>query len=89
VSDRALLAEVLAFELRADERDAFEDMADALARAERATLSEKQRAWALAVRARFVPDYENLVSSGKAPRGREVPTPAVLQRLPLRPPGRS
>lgn len=35
------------------------------------------------------PTYQNLWSSGKVPRGlREVPTPAVLQNLPLKPPGR-
>jgi hypothetical protein len=33
--------------------------------------------------------YQNLMSSGKAPRGREVPTPAVLLNKPLKPPGRS
>lgn len=51
-------------------------------------LTERQRAWAAAVRERVAPQYENLVSSGRAPRGREVPTPTVLQNLPKRPPTR-
>lgn len=49
-------------------------------------LTEKQRAWALAVHERVVPQYANLVSQGLVPRGREVPTPPVLQNLPKRPP---
>jgi predicted nuclease with TOPRIM domain len=34
------------------------------------------------------PGYENLVSSGLVPRGKEVEKPDVLKKLPLRPPGR-
>ena len=39
---------------------------------------------------RVAPQYENLVSSGQVPRGKEVPTPDVLKRenLPLKPPKR-
>lgn len=53
-------------------------------------LSDKQRAWVESIYERLfdVPKYENLVSSGKVPRGREVPTPLVLQNLPKRPPPR-
>lgn len=53
-------------------------------------LSEKQRSWLTGTYERIcgVPQYENLVSSGKAPRGREVPTPPVLQNLPKKPPTR-
>lgn len=57
-------------------------------------LTAKQRAWAAGVIAgHYVepePEYENLISSGRAPRGREVETPALLRRenLPLRPPRR-
>jgi hypothetical protein len=49
-------------------------------------LSGKQREWLRGVYDRFVPQYENLVSSGKVPRGREVETPAVLKVLPKKPP---
>lgn len=53
-------------------------------------LSDKQRQWVKGVHARLFdePEYENLISSGKAPRGREVPTPKVLQNLPMKPPVR-
>lgn len=65
---------------------AFESMLDSLDASERA-LSFKQRDWAN----KLVGDpgeYENLVSSGQVPRGREVPTPPVLLNRPLKPPGR-
>lgn len=53
-------------------------------------LSEKQRAWVRNVYEQLfdVPHYENLVSSGRVPRGREVPLPPGLQNLPKKPPGR-
>jgi len=55
-------------------------------------LSVKQHDWVRRFYEKFFdkPQYENLVSSGKAPRGREVTTPECLWRenLPLRPPGR-
>lgn len=51
-------------------------------------LTEKQRQWVTSVHARVVPDYANMWSRGLVPRGREVPTPAVLQNLPKRPPPR-
>ena len=67
--------------------DAFENMVK-----KDFPLSPKQRAWAQAVVAgeRYVPEeeYQNLVSSGKVPRGREVATLPVLMNLPKRPPGR-
>lgn len=65
------------------------DMASVLReRGERSKLSAKQRQFAMTVLGE--PDYENLVSSGKAPRGREVETPDVLKphNLPKKPPGR-
>lgn len=56
------------------------------------SLSPKQRMWVRAVYERFFdePMYENLASSGELCRGREVETPAILQRanLPLKPPRR-
>lgn len=57
-------------------------------------LTPKQRAWAEGVATgRHVeaePEYENLVSRGLVPRGREVEPPALLRRekLPLKPPTR-
>jgi hypothetical protein len=55
-------------------------------------LSDKQRAWMNAIYEQLFdePEYENLASSGKLCRGREVPTPAILRRenLPLKPPRR-
>jgi hypothetical protein len=51
-------------------------------------LSPKQRDSVRAAYERIKPQYENLVSRGLVPRGREVPTPAVLQHLPKRPPVR-
>jgi hypothetical protein len=49
-------------------------------------LTDRQRSWVTGVHERVVPAYANLVSRGLVPRGREVPTPAVLQNLPKRPP---
>jgi hypothetical protein len=53
-------------------------------------LSESAQRWLRAVYERVLekPIYENLVSSGRAPRGKEVATPAVLQHLPKKPPPR-
>ena len=87
--DAEILSEAI---IAADERE--DEAADAFrAMLERgAALTPKQRAWAVGVATgKFVdaePEYENLVSSGRVPRGREVETPAVLRVLPLRPPGR-
>lgn len=92
--DARLLMEVLRYvEDRHDDPDertdipyrAFKGMLD---RGE--PLSDKQRAWVRGVHERLFdePKYENLVSGGRVPRGREVPTPAVLRDLPKRPPPR-
>ncbi len=54
----------------------------------RRQLSAKQREWVTSVHERLIPDYANLVSRGLVPRGKEVPTPPVLQNLPKRPPQR-
>lgn len=71
------------------ERDAFDDMLEQLTSGAFGVLTAKQRDWAKTVAERVgAVGYDNLVSSGRVPRGREVPTPAVLQRLPLKPPGR-
>jgi FMN phosphatase YigB (HAD superfamily) len=91
--DLQLLEELVAADLRDYEDAAFRDMLAALEGSGEgtfATLSNAQRAWAYEVAERVgcSPDYVNLVSSGRVPRGREVPTPAVLQNLPKKPPGR-
>ena len=68
---------------------AMTDMASVLRdRGESKTLTEKQRKFAQDVLGE--PTYENLISSGKAPRGREVETPDVLKphNLAKFPPGR-
>jgi hypothetical protein len=55
-------------------------------------LSVKQHQWIAGFYEKHfdVPHYENLASSGKLLRGREVATPECLKRenLPLKPPGR-
>ena len=63
---------------------AFQDMLD-----RGYALSDKQRQWVRGVYEKIFdePQCLNLWSSGRVPRGREVPTPAVLQNLPKRPPG--
>jgi len=69
------------------QREVFAEMLAALESGERHMLSEKQREWAQRV-ADIPGEYKNLVSEGRVPRGREVPTPPVLQNRPLKPPGR-
>ena len=72
------------------EADAFPSMrADLLAYGTpegRYKLSDTQRASVERAHERLVPEYKNLVSDGLVPLGREVETPAVLQRLPMKPP---
>jgi hypothetical protein len=83
--DLRMLRELLdehAGELREGESEAFADMLRSLE--DFRQLTEKQRAWAKSALERFVPTYENLVSSGKVPRGREVEL--MVRDKPLRPP---
>ena len=95
--DRRMLEELLAtvrdmgadsFERRADQWFDPSPFRDMLARDR--SLTDKQRSWLRSVYEKVVgtPQYENMISSGKAPRGREVPTPKVLLNLPKKPPGR-
>ena len=53
-------------------------------------LSIKQIGWVEGVYEKLfdIPVYQNAVSAGQVPRGKEVPTPAVLQYLPKLPPHR-
>lgn len=83
--DIALLKEAIEC-ARVDHKDSFENMLEKLEEHPTWTLTQKQRTWAQETVGK--PVYENLMSSGRAPRGSEVPTPAVLQHRPLKPPGR-
>jgi hypothetical protein len=86
--DRQLLGRVLAQELTGEQREAFADMLAGLVEGRRSQLSANQRGWARGVLDAHAPEYENLVSSGRVPRGREVEVPAALRDLPKRPPSR-
>lgn len=91
--DRDLLIAVLETDLDERTESVFDDMLCRLDRFCR-PLTPRQRAWAAATLRgdRYVPEeeYENLVSSGKVKRGKEVPTIALLDpsNLPKKPPGR-
>ena len=99
-SDLSALSELLdrhADELTEPELEAFADMRFSLqayggteipSKGKYQQLTEKQREWVTSVHERLIPDYANLVSRGLVPRGKEVPTPPVLQNLPKRPPQR-
>lgn len=71
---------------------AFRDMLKRLELGDQQTLSAKQRSYLGGIYERVCgePTYENLYSSGKLCRGREVETPTMLRRenLPLKPPKR-
>lgn len=87
-----LVARRNALEEADDEKCVFIPSAFAEMLARGRPLSLKQRGWLRAVYEKTFdePMYENLASSGKLCRGREVETPAILRRenLPLRPPQR-
>ena len=99
-ADISMLSELLdrhAEELSETEVEAFADMRFDLqayggmeipSKPKYQQLTDKQRTWVTSVHERIVPQYENLVSRGLVPRGREVETPAVLRNLPKRPPTR-
>lgn len=79
---RLVLDEKNAPEVSERERVAFREMLSYLLRSHVMTsLSRKQRAWVKEV-------VERVKPLAGYPRGREVHTPAVLQNLPLKPPGR-
>lgn len=81
---RQLAALLEMTELREDEREAFKDMRASLLEGGFHQLTEKQRNWVKSRHEELVPQYENLISSGKAPRGREVEL--MVKDKPLRPP---
>lgn len=84
--DLEMLAKVLDYELSDAQREMFADFLDYLQT--RLVLSRKQREVLKDVLEKHEPTYENLVSSGKVPLGKPVPTPQVLQNLPKKPPTR-
>lgn len=74
-------------ELKPDTRRAFEEMQVSLGRYP--SLTDRQRAWVDSVLDEQGLDWRDpRVKNANVPRGREVPTPAVLKQLPLAPPGR-
>ncbi len=78
---RSVMAPANEAERSAGESQAFGEMLSLMESGERHVLSDKQRRWALEVAARLRP-----VRAADVPRGREVPTPPVLQNLPKKPP---
>lgn len=86
--DVELLRTVLANRLEDEQHEAFSSMLEELVEGRRERLSGKQRSWVRDVLEEHIPQYENLVSSGKVPRGREVETPPALRNLPKRPPSK-
>lgn len=88
VSDMTMLQELIdkGDKLTEWEQEAFQSMLDSLDSFQ--ILTTKQRDIVTKAHARFHPVYENLVSDGKVPRGKEVPEPEALRHKPLKPPGR-
>jgi hypothetical protein len=91
--DLKLLRSVLEKPISPVVREKFEDMLAQMTASEHLyenqySLSRKQRQFVQDELDKFEPRYENLVSNGLVPRGREVEMPAVLQNLPKRPPTR-
>lgn len=85
--DVALLEKALSHALEEDTHAAFVEMYETLVTGARRALSTRQRAWVEGVLEAHEPTYENLVSAGKVPRGREVEL--MVRDKPLRPPGRA
>lgn len=96
LSDKRLLARLLAAHLADDERQAFSDMLARLETSRRPALSAAQRAWCERVYERLDLDAEmgcaNLVSSGKYVPTEEERKPRYFwerpENRPLKPPGR-
>lgn len=73
-------------ELSESEQEDFAGMRTALQQKRIWDLSPRQRSWVQDRFEQLVPEYENLVSAGKVPRGREVEL--MVRDKPLRPPPR-
>lgn len=83
-----LLKRVLSYDLSEMTRETFEDMLHDLEAKIRIILTVPQYDWVRQELDKWEPPITRL-SAGPIPRGREVKTPEVLMRRPLRPPGRS
>jgi hypothetical protein len=92
---RELCAELEKLDTGSDENiakhhKAFRDMLFRMEAGRLLQLSDTQRGYLEDMHEKLVgePQYENLVSRGLVPTGKPVEKPPVLQRLPLRPPGK-
>lgn len=83
MTDKAIVILLLKEDLGDDTRRAFSEMLAWLDRGEGRGLSIKQREWVESALLEYLP-----ISAADVPRGREVPTPEVLRKLPLKPPPR-
>jgi len=92
LTDDEILTELLKCEeLDEAAREAFESMRMRLPMQKDRTLSYKQRNWANSVYEKLRPDLDevaNLVSSGKVPVPKNLPTFEWEKNKPLKPPGR-
>jgi hypothetical protein len=84
MTDRGIINALLKEDLRPETRKAFEEMKAWLDRGEGRGLSVRQREWVESALLEHTP-----ISASSVPRGREVPTPEVLKKLPMKPPGRT
>ncbi len=80
------LKSVLQYTLREGEEEGFRGMLSYMQASNSALLSERQTSWLVSVLEKHEPRYENLVSAGKVPRGKEVES--LVRDKPLRPPTR-
>ena len=86
-SDLTMLQELLdEHDLSEPQREMLTSMLEGLDSFQ--VLSERQRTVVQDIHDRLHPKYQNLVSDGLVPRGREVPEPEALRHKPLKPPGR-
>jgi hypothetical protein len=97
----ALLKRALDLKLRQSTREAFADMLEDMTmevfqpcacappRWRLWSLSRAQELWVLKVLGVEPAPEPTRLTDGGIPRGREVPTPAVLRNLPMKPPGRA
>jgi hypothetical protein len=86
VADLSSLKKLIALSLEERLDEMFKDMLQQVQRHPKAILSAKQRFIVHDVLEKYEPAYENLVSEGKVPRGKEVVVNVGLK--PLRPPQR-
>lgn len=89
-SDLAMLQELLdEQDLSEGRREMLTSMLEGLDHFHWKTLSDRQWQVVKDIHDQLHPKYQNLVSDGLVPRGREVPEPEALRYKPTKPPGRS